>query len=272
MLSDLYVFNKSNKSSLATLASSQILSKLSMRLVDSSNNVRIQAALALHSLSDCSDSDVITRIVNVGLFRAAISLSMEFASLGINNGDFAEQLFFSIANIIPLCNNAAQELTRCGVEFSSYLLSLISTSGPWNIVCAVANLLSVITNVKSTSAAGISAFVDVDALTTRVWAFMVEIQSYDASRLAAVQLTNPGVVLVQCAEVLCNVFMSCTFSPALAEKCHVNDVLVFTAQLLSSSGASADQTQYTLTKVSVKSKCCNHCSHITSHSSSPALF
>ena len=148
LLADLYQFNISNKFSLDTLTSANILSKLSMRLVDTSDKVRVQASSALKNLSESKDAAIVKRLVSLGIVRSVVTLFTDAsASASWSNADvveFVENLLHTVANALS-CNAAAMnEILSTNADFIVILTNLINASIPSNVVSAVANLLIIV--------------------------------------------------------------------------------------------------------------------------------
>ncbi len=148
LLADLYQFNISNKFSLDTLTSANILSKLSMRLVDTSDKVRVQASSALKNLSESKDAAIVKRLGSLGIVRSVITLFTDAsASASWSNADvveFVENILHTVANALS-CNAATMnEILSTNADFVVILTNLINASIPSNVVSAVANLLIIV--------------------------------------------------------------------------------------------------------------------------------
>ena len=151
LLADLYNFNISNKFSLDTLTSANILSKLSMRLVDTSDKVRVQASSALKNLSESKDSAIIKRLASLGIIRSVVTLCVEAGWTNADLVEFLENLLHTLANAL-FCNpSTMNEILSANGEFVSNLVAFITASVPSNIASAVANLLIIIATKGHTS-------------------------------------------------------------------------------------------------------------------------
>jgi len=150
LLADLYTFNISNKYSLDALTSSNILNKLGMRLVDTSEKVRVEGSNALKSLSECKDISIIKRIMSVGILRSASSLCVQILSgdgLHTPEGSaFAENLLHTLSNAVSCCDTAIHEIISTSAEFMNGLFSMVNMNSPADVTSAVANLLIIIAN------------------------------------------------------------------------------------------------------------------------------
>jgi hypothetical protein len=258
LLADLYSFNISNKISLETLTSSNILSKLSMRLVDSSEKVRVEGASALKNLSESKDSAIIKRLISLGILRSAVSLCVETLSATshtITSVAFAESLLHTLANAISCNSGAINEVLSTNADFVSGLFGMINTNTPADIVSAVANLLIIVTG-HCPSATVMGGDATSTALQTRmeqVWSFVealngmksATVQEIAALKLFSLQSTSTTtiqsnqadesheqrafqltVLMVECLEVVLNVYTHAPHSPQLADVCRVNRALL----------------------------------------------
>lgn len=148
LLADLYNFNISNKFSLDTLTSANILSKLSMRLVDTSDKVRVQASSALKNLSESKDAAIIKRLVSLGVIRSVVTLCTESAAAASWTSaevvEFVENLLHTLANALSCNAVAMNEVLSTNADFVNHLTNLIDATVPSTVASAVANLLIIV--------------------------------------------------------------------------------------------------------------------------------
>jgi outer membrane murein-binding lipoprotein Lpp len=262
LLADLYSFNISNKFSLDTLTSSSILNKLSMRLVDASEKVRVQGASALKNLSECKDPTIIKRIINLGIVRSAVTLCVETLTGGKltqpDSVSFAESLLHTLANAISASNAGINEILSANADFVGGLFSMINVSTPADVLSAVANLLIIIaghtgSTVITGGAAAAPAF---QAKMDQLWSFVEALngmkgaspESLAALPLFAVvqedtqsrakqqpttaemaheqRVFQLNVLMVECLEVVINIYAHAPYTTQLAEVCRINRALL----------------------------------------------
>jgi hypothetical protein len=262
LLADLYAFNISNKFSLDTLTSANILSKLSMRLVDTSDKVRVEGASALKNLSECKDSSIIKKLINLGVVRSAVTLCVEALTGGaLSNPEtvcFAENLLHTLANAISGNSATINEITSTHAEFISGLFSMINTNAPADIISAAANLLIIITT--NCNAALVTGGDPTSAVfrsrMEQIWTFIESLNamksaaSQEIAQLAMFSVTpvvtpqskhagittteeareqrifQINVLMIECLEVVVSVYTSARHVPGLAEGCRLNRALL----------------------------------------------
>ena len=111
VLSDLYAFNISNRLPLETMTSSSLVNKLSMRLGDCSERVKLKAYDAVRVLSECYDSTIILRLIQTGILRTVIVQSLEL----LNHHGSSHQPAFAESSIVKL------EPTASDIELHAHM-------------------------------------------------------------------------------------------------------------------------------------------------------
>ncbi|KAJ1381753.1 hypothetical protein B484DRAFT_426216 [Ochromonadaceae sp. CCMP2298] len=203
LLSDLYLFNITNEQSIDTLTSASILGKLAMRLVDSSDKVRVQAAGALKNLSESSDIRVVRKLVSCGIVRSALTLSLEAVSMGMGGWEaigamgveYLEQLLHTLANTLATeqtqtqntqntqstQNTAGQrggplhELLSCA-DFAPRLLSLLDVRTPAGVLSGALHLLLLLSELAPATLGGGGGGDGGRASLLRLWGFAESLQ------------------------------------------------------------------------------------------------
>lgn len=258
LLADLYRFNVSNKFSLDTLTSSNILSKLSMRLVDTSDKVRVQASSALKNLSESKDAAIIHRLISMGIIRSSVTLFIESVTnanwSSADGVEYAENLLHTLANAVSCNENAIGDIVSTNAAFLSNIITLINVTVPASIISAVANLLIIIASHSTTvqildgnpSSAAYQSRLD------SIWSFIELLASYkssgahDMSTLGIFagssaaknknsalidadtreqQLFQLKVLMIECLEVVIGVYTSAANSSSLASVCRIGRAL-----------------------------------------------
>jgi hypothetical protein len=159
ILSELFTFNKSNPLALEKLTSKNILSKIQMRLVDSSDEVRFRAAFAIKALSETEHIEIHKRLYNIGLFKSAISLSIEKNSLAIHNGDYVSELLTIVTNILINLPTSLNAVTSNAI-FSSQLIYFIINFPHTDIMYTSMNLLNTLSSMDINIASEIIALIE----------------------------------------------------------------------------------------------------------------
>mmetsp|Transcript_21132 Transcript_21132/g.29328 ORF Transcript_21132/g.29328 Transcript_21132/m.29328 type:complete len:796 (-) Transcript_21132:111-2498(-) len=120
------IFSSGIEKSTSVLSTARFLSKLSMRLLDTSVQVRLHAGIAMKYLSQSSDAEVSARIVSCGIFKTMISICLDDTSLRIERGDFLECILMSVAEIIAKSGDAVKELENRSSEIVPFLILVLS--------------------------------------------------------------------------------------------------------------------------------------------------
>ena len=265
LLADLYAFNISNKYSLEALTSSNILSKLSMRLVDTSVKVRIEGASALKNLSESKNEAIIKRLISLGIIRSAVTLCVEvFTGSNLNNPDsisFVENLLHTLANAISCCDTTMNEIISTNKEFLSGLFTMINTNISIDIISAVVNLLIIVTsNCHNTIITGNETSLSIyQTRMEQIWSFIEllnnmknasidEISQYGLFSSTPVtsksdttntttttntieiihqqNLFQCNVLMIECLEVIVSIYTYSQNTTVLAETCRINRALL----------------------------------------------
>lgn len=138
LLSDLYQFNSHNATSMESLASKKLLSKLAMRLIDHSSYVRVAATRALKILTESKDLPSIQRVISVGMFRTALSLTVDNQQQvvedvstqlhgSIHSIEIQQNLLYSLANIVSSNTDCIPEIVEHNKDYVPFLLTSFST-------------------------------------------------------------------------------------------------------------------------------------------------
>lgn len=235
IMADLYDFNAITKYSLELLATPKLLSLLAMRLVDSTVQVRVKAAEALKNLSDCTDTVIFQRIVDVGILRSVVSLSFESVTVSAlaDNDKYLNDLFSSIENMLLYCNAASDELALTGKEFVKMLISLLDpTAMSSSVAGAAVALLRMLTNRSTRNAAIFAQHVGAESVTV-FW------RHIDTLKARAESDPSQGLIALQYAEIIANIFLQCTSTAdPLVTACNISDIFKLLRSTFSSSAAA----------------------------------
>jgi hypothetical protein len=124
ILSNVFALNVSNIDVLTKLSQPELLAKLSMRVVDSSDAVRQQALIAVQNLTSCEDESIIKLVDNAGILNLVLSLLMAETT----QYDQLECALQILAYMTSTCEECFQKMIRrpnCLAKVSS-LISKIS--------------------------------------------------------------------------------------------------------------------------------------------------
>lgn len=155
VLSDLYAFNISNRLPLEAMTSSSLVNKLSMRLGDCSEHVKLKAYEAVRLLSECCDSIIILRLIHTGILRTVIIQSLELVNHHGASGHqpaFVESSIVKIESLLPVISNCMhtcpqdtmREVLHVDGLYLRVLARLIDLSVPARIIdCCIHLLITV---------------------------------------------------------------------------------------------------------------------------------
>ena len=154
VLSDLYAFNISNRLPLETMTSSSLVNKLSMRLGDCSERVKLKAYDAIRVLSECYDSTIILRLIQTGILRTVIVQSLELLNHhgSSHQPAFVESSIVKLESLLPVISNCMHTCPQDTIRevllvdglFLRVVAKMIDLSVPARIIdCCIHLLITV---------------------------------------------------------------------------------------------------------------------------------
>ena len=154
VLSDLYAFNISNRLPLETMTSSSLVNKLSMRLGDCSERVKLKAYDAIRLLSECYDSTIILRLIQTGILRTVIVQSLELLNHhgSSHQPAFVESSIVKLESLLPVISNCMHTCPQDTIRevllvdglFLRVVAKMIDLSVPARIIdCCIHLLITV---------------------------------------------------------------------------------------------------------------------------------
>lgn len=154
VLSDLYAFNISNRLPLETMTSSSLVNKLSMRLGDCSERVKLKAYDAVRLLSECYDSTIILRLIHTGILRTVIVQSLELLNHhgSSHQPAFVESSIVKLESLLPVISNCMhtcpqdtiREVLHVDGLFLRVVARMIDLSVPARIIDCCIHLLIIV--------------------------------------------------------------------------------------------------------------------------------
>ena len=213
LLSTVYSINSHNVTALERLTSAEILSKLSMRLVDSSADVKYEAVGAVRNIAVARFPHICLKILECGALDIIITLTAECLRQG-ENPAMCNQLLSCLANLVSSHEDIAIKFSLQSASLIPSLLQIISRDTDENVKLAAANLMCVASDNIDT-----------------VCEVIVGSQGIEALLRCGLQPTVPATVVsasigIKCLSVVVNVCSCCvTKAPAVLSGCMLTDIV-----------------------------------------------
>lgn len=243
LISDICKMNGHSSKVMDKVTNKKILAKFVMRLVDHSIRVKSAAFSTLQILSSVSNSDVTSRLVTSGIFRAALTTTTDAIDLSQPElFDIKQNALYTVANIISSQPAAVQEIIDHKLDFFEFLLSNLSVSNNISILNTCLNVLNIlsrsvqnerlINHLLGPRAIGVvhellhsllQGKSSLDAATSSIILTVPSISTADQDQ---------WIVMIQCLEIMSNFYVHSLVSIEVQQSVDIRNVMNIAIQLL----------------------------------------
>jgi hypothetical protein len=142
LLNNMLVNNVDNSKLLNALTTPEILSKLAMRLTDSSRAVQYEAVGAVRNLAVAASPEIVKKLVDCGILNIVLTLATDhLASIGATNSELCVQLVGCIANLLAADETCASALAVRGDTLVPAVLRVFQEGYSIELELAIVNLI-----------------------------------------------------------------------------------------------------------------------------------
>lgn len=242
LFGDLCKLNNNLPKVMDKITSAKTLSKFVMRLVDHSLRVKCAAFRSLQIVSSVGTEEVCNRLLASGIFRTSLTLACEFIDAAAPNAtellEIKQNALYTVANIISTVPASAQEIMTHKPEFFDLLLSNLSLTNV-SILNTTLNVLNIFSrNIPDNRL--INQFMGmrtVTALQQLMQTLLVGKVSTEGSSVTivvpsvTVEDQDSWIVIIQCLEILSNLFLNSITSPEIQHQIDVRSLCLLAQQI-----------------------------------------